>query len=349
MIQWAILLHSSTYTDTRSSAPDLPELRNRNRNCNRNLLEAQCNDLNYKGLAFRGHDESEVSDNRGNFLELLEFLSNHNNEVEVIVLKNAPENLKHECFSILVDESCDTSIKEQMAVVVRYVNIEGYVIESFLSLEHVTSTTAISLKEVIKILFLRHKLSISKLRGQGYDGDSNMRREFNGLKTLILKENQTSYYVHCFAHQLQLVLVAVTKKHYDVLWFFNLISNVLNVVGGSYQLNSYEYDMRYSSEFEGLKGLGELAQKMVETKKSGVYPLIYRLLKLALVLPVATTSVERDFSVMKIVKNHLRNRMGDQLLNDSWIIYIEKKRFKEISNYAIIVRFQKMKSRCGQL
>ncbi|XP_057504798.1 uncharacterized protein LOC130788277 [Actinidia eriantha] len=173
-----------------------------------------------QGLAFRGHDESEDSDNQGNFLELLEFLYNHNNEVEAAGLKNAPENLRlvslaiqkdivnaaaieilnviindigDECFSILVNESRDVSIKEQMAVVMRYVNFEGHVFESFLGLEHVTNTTAISLKEAIETLFLRHKLSIYKLRGQGYDGASNMRGEFKGLKTLKLKENPTAY------------------------------------------------------------------------------------------------------------------------------------------------------------
>ena len=52
---------------------------------------------------------------------------------------------------------------------------------------------------------------------------------------------------------------------------------------------------------------------------------------------------------MKIVKNRLHNRMGDQFLNDSLLVYIEKKRFKKISNDAIIVRFQKMKTRRGQL
>lgn len=49
-------------------------------------------------------------------------------------------------------------------------------------------------------LFLKHNLSLSKVRGQGYDGASNMRGEFNGLKTLILQENSSAYYVHCFAH-----------------------------------------------------------------------------------------------------------------------------------------------------
>jgi len=42
-----------------------------------------------QGLAFRGHDESEDSDNRGNFLELLHFLANHNDNINTVVLRNA--------------------------------------------------------------------------------------------------------------------------------------------------------------------------------------------------------------------------------------------------------------------
>jgi hypothetical protein len=47
-----------------------------------------------------------------------------------------------------------------------------------------------------------------------------------------------------------------------------------------------------------------------------MYPYVYKLLKLVLVLPVATASVEKVFSAMNYVKNKLRNRMKDQLLND---------------------------------
>ena len=71
------------------------------------------------------------------------------------------------------------------------------------------------------------------MRGQGYDGASNMRGEFNGLKTLILKENPYAYYVHCFAHQLQLALVAVAKKHTVVALLFSLTTRIVNVVGAS--------------------------------------------------------------------------------------------------------------------
>ena len=46
-----------------------------------------------QGLAFRGHDESQDSNNQGNFLELLAFLADHNKEVRDVALKNAPEIL----------------------------------------------------------------------------------------------------------------------------------------------------------------------------------------------------------------------------------------------------------------
>jgi len=41
------------------------------------------------------------------------------------------------------------------------------------------------LKEALVNMLSSHKLSISMLRGQGYDGASNMRGEFNGVQRLI--------------------------------------------------------------------------------------------------------------------------------------------------------------------
>ncbi|XP_073120474.1 uncharacterized protein [Henckelia pumila] len=73
-----------------------------------------------------------------------------------------------------VDESCDVSTKDQMSVVIRYVDSSGHVKELFIGIEHVSSTTAFSLKAAIDKMFSRYNLSISKLRGQGFDGASNM-------------------------------------------------------------------------------------------------------------------------------------------------------------------------------
>ena len=83
--------------------------------------------------------------------------------------------------------------------------------------------------------------------------------------------------------------------------------------------------------------------------KEFVYPLIYLLIKLALTLPVATATVVTTFSVMKIVKNLLRNRMGDQWMNDCLITFIEKDVLNKIDNELILQYFQKMSTRRGQL
>jgi hypothetical protein len=48
--------------------------------------------LLHQGLAFRGHDESKESSNRGNFIELLKFLAGNSEEVNKYVLDNAPGN-----------------------------------------------------------------------------------------------------------------------------------------------------------------------------------------------------------------------------------------------------------------
>ncbi|CAN6578228.1 unnamed protein product [Malus baccata var. baccata] len=213
-----------------------------------------------QGLPFRGHDESATSSNRGNYLELLQFLADNNDKVREVVMENAPGNLrlvapsikkeivnscaletldaimdglKDRFFSILVDEARDVSVKEQMAMVLRYVDDNGHVIERFVGIQHVANTTSSSLKDAIDILFSRYGLSISKLRGQGYDGASNMRGELNGLKTKILREQPCAYYVHCFAHQLQLALVAVAKNNIDIAYFFATANSVVNHVGAS--------------------------------------------------------------------------------------------------------------------
>lgn len=88
---------------------------------------------------------------------------------------------------------------------------------------------------------------------------------------------------------------------------------------------------------------------MVETRKHISYYLVYRLVKLALVLPVATATVDRYFSAMKLVKSDLRNWIGDDFLNASLICAIEKEELAKVTNEVVIDRFQDMATRKGQL
>ncbi|XP_049349991.1 uncharacterized protein LOC125814567 [Solanum verrucosum] len=74
------------------------------------------------------------------------------------------------------------------------------------------------------------------------------------------------------------------------------------------QLVNYIIDVRDINErFSNLGGLGELSRKLVETNKHLTYSLVFLLVKFALLLPVATATVQKAFSVMKIIKNDLRN------------------------------------------
>ncbi|XP_042460249.1 zinc finger MYM-type protein 1-like [Zingiber officinale] len=455
-----------------------------------------------------------------------------------------------------------------MGVVLRYVNKHGCVIERFLAIVHVSDTSAISLKKAIDELFAKHKLSLSRLRGQGYDEASNMQGEYNGLKALILKENSSARYVHCFAHQLQLVVVVVAKSNRIVSDFFQYVTMIVNITGASCKrkdkfrqlehdklveclekgyivsgkgknqeinlkrpgdtywgshymtiirlmsmwtsvlqvlenvyddgtnddnngiaaslidkMESYEFvfmmhlmksllgitnelslalqqkdqnivlaisliktmkvrlqklrkegwenlldvvnkfysnhmipilnmeenmrtrgrsrhngqmitnfhhyrveifyevldtmiqemNNRFSElstevltciacldpkdsfpqfnigEFSIIEDLGSLAKKMVETGKNTVFSLVYRLIELTLILPVVIASVERVFSAMKIIKTDLRNRMGDEWMNDSLVVYIEKDIFATIENEQILQHFQQMNTRRIQL
>ena len=112
--------------------------------------------LTKQGLPFRGHDESKGSLNRGNFREFRDFAAELNLTLRKAIGKNKSDNslliapeiqrdivqcfakevlhsilqeIGHDVFCLLVDESRDVSWKEQMAVVLRYVDKYGIVKE----------------------------------------------------------------------------------------------------------------------------------------------------------------------------------------------------------------------------
>jgi hypothetical protein len=53
-------------------------------------------------------------------------------------------------------------------------------------------------------------------------------------------------------------------------------------------------------------------------------------IELALILPVATATVERAFLAMKIIKTKLRNKMENDWLNHRMVCYIERDIFASI-------------------
>ncbi|XP_073057195.1 uncharacterized protein [Primulina eburnea] len=220
--------------------------------------------LAMQGGAFRGHDESVDSKNRGNYIELINFLGRMNPEIDSS-LEKAAKNAKYtsaeiqrEILKIIaVDEAIDESNKEQIAIILRYVDQDGFIRERFFEVVHVENTSALTLKKEICNVFNQYNFLIENLRGQGYDGASNMRGEWNELQALFLKDSSHAYYIHCFAHRLQLALVAVSKEVHDVWRFFSTLISAINFVGSSakrhFQLKSIRKD-----EINDLIELGEI-------------------------------------------------------------------------------------------
>lgn len=104
-------------------------------------------------------------------------------------------------------------------------------------------------------------------------------------------------------------------------------------------------EVRNDDNFDTCIDLGNLAEKMVQTGRDTVFPLVYRLIELALILPVATATVERAFSAMNIIKTERRNKMNDDWLNNSMMCYIERDLFASIEDEKILKRFQGLRNR----
>ena len=163
--------------------------------------------LALQGITFRGRDKSSTSVNRGNLLEILDVVASYDKKVAEVIAK-APKNetyispqiqkqilhvfsmkvmnaIREEIgdakFCIVVDETRDESVREQMAVILRFVDKDGFILERFFWVVHVSDTMALTLKKEIYSLLSRYNLDIQNIRGQGYDGASNMRDESNGL------------------------------------------------------------------------------------------------------------------------------------------------------------------------
>ena len=64
-----------------------------------------------------------------------------------------------------------------------------------------------------------------------------------------------------------------------------------------------------------------------------------------LILPVSTTTTERAFSAMKLIKTTHRNKMENEFLSYCMVIYIEREIADNIDSDAIIDEFSFLKNR----
>ena len=191
--------------------------------------------LGRQGLPLRGHDETDQSLNRGNFLELLELMSRSSpdlkrhlqgrthytspssqnamisligDNIQRTIVKEAKES---GMFAVICDETVDLSKVEQMSVCIRYVTNSLQVRERFLGFWPLARTDGESLFQLLTDVMSRLDLPMALLRAQCYDGAANMRGRYSGLASRVREVAKKAVYVHCYAHQLNLTVQDACK------------------------------------------------------------------------------------------------------------------------------------------
>ena len=151
--------------------------------------------------------------NRGNILELLDLVAKHDTIIQHKIT-NTPQNatytspqiqndllhimasivqsristdvIKAGIYSILADESKDCSKREQLAIVLRYVDLESAIIhERFLTYVEAKRMDAEALATYIINTLQQHGLDPSKIVSQGYDGASVMSGHCTGVQQRV--------------------------------------------------------------------------------------------------------------------------------------------------------------------
>lgn len=160
-------------------------------------------------IGLRGHRESQSSSNKGNFLEILHLVAQHDATVKDRLLcgpRNAVytspdiqnllvnvmagmvrENICNAIreagvFSLLANKTRDVSKQGQLAVVLRYVDDTAV---RFLTYKPATNLTAESLAAYLIETLSEYKLNSENIVSQGYDGASVMSGRWSRVQQCI--------------------------------------------------------------------------------------------------------------------------------------------------------------------
>lgn len=221
---------------------------------------ASCN------MPFRGHRENLDSNNPGMFLSVINLLSRYDTVLKDLLESKTKNSITYlspkvqneiidllgnavkaeivnqiklpPFFSIVIDTTQDISKIDQLSLVIRYVVIEYnnsipvkiLLKESFLGFVPVSNQTVEALTEDIIHCITTNGFSLQKLRGQGYDRAANMSGIYNGVQARILQIAPNALYVHCAAHNLNLMLNDCVKNVLAIEIFMILLNIFMSIL-----------------------------------------------------------------------------------------------------------------------
>lgn len=228
---------------------------NENVRKNRHILSRLISCVKFCGvfeLALRGHDETEDSLNRGIFKELINFSAELDNVLKEhlensSVFKGTSKTIQNDILDCMLtvckneilkevevadflaiqcDETTDVSNHCQMAIILRYVK-EHSIREHFWTFLRVHDKTANglvnSIQQEIDPMLKNNK---NKLIAQAYDGANVMSGSVGGVQAKMREKYPFAYFVHCYAHQLNLIMQKAASQNTQVRVFFSDLSGI---------------------------------------------------------------------------------------------------------------------------
>ncbi|XP_034088842.1 zinc finger MYM-type protein 1-like [Gymnodraco acuticeps] len=221
-----------------------------------------------RNSAFRGHREKICDIDNGNLLSTIELMARYDpvlqrlieskkkvhylspqtqNEIISLLSKKVQDTIitdiqNAEFYSIIMDTTQDISKVDQLSQVFRYVTIandengnptEVKINESFLGFHAVTDQTAAGLEREILESMERKGILFGKCRGQGYDGASNMSGVYSGVQKHIRDKEPNAVYIHCAAHNLNLVLNDACQNIPEIKDFYDTVERLYVFFSGS--------------------------------------------------------------------------------------------------------------------
>ena len=248
-----------------------------------------------QGIAYRGHDESGASLNRGNLLEFLHYkarecpeLATHlagsvhytsakiQNDMISLIGKVIQQNIIDEMkkagfFAIIADETMDISRLEQMSLCVRYVTNDFVINERFLGFWSTATIDGATLFALLTDTLLSLGLSLNQIRAQCYDGASNMRGRYSGLAARVQEVENRAIYIHCHAHQLNLALQSACCAVRDIRNVLGTVSSLYAFLEGSAKRHAKLAEIQHASATGSSNHPVLTLKRLCETRWSSRY------------------------------------------------------------------------------
>ncbi|ESR61733.1 hypothetical protein CICLE_v10018151mg, partial [Citrus x clementina] len=278
----------------------------------------------------------------GNFLQLLKAFASNNEKIAKVILEKAPKyasytspDIQKEILHVFPIKRNDELKRAQAANIEYMISIDELESERELdqigTLQRPVNTRWSSHFRSVSNLIKMFSATCSILLNMIEDGTNVFQRG----DIDVVYEVMTTFKFVFILHLLFILSLALDPRECrksfrigDVCQladeFYPADFTNVDKMNLKIQLEHYEYSIVQHLEFKSLLTISDLSQWLVSTRKATIFPLVYIIILLVLTLPVSTATTERSFLVMCIVKTRLHNKIEDEFLTNSLIMYIER-------------------------